>query len=68
MNQAIIRSRNCPPIDIEHLKYIPDTIVSGGARGVDTYAREFAMRMNHEVKLRELLKPISNEDEFSQDS
>lgn len=29
---AIIESRNCPPIDIEqYLKYIPDTIVSGGA-------------------------------------
>ena len=43
MKLAIIGSRNCPPIDIEaHLKYIPDTIISGGAKGADTYAREFA--------------------------
>jgi len=43
MTLAIIGSRNCPPIDIlAQLKSIPDTIVSGGARGVDTYAREFA--------------------------
>lgn len=34
MKLAIIGSRTCPPIDIaSHLKYIPDTIVSGGARG-----------------------------------
>ena len=47
MKLAIIGSRNCPPIDIEaHLKYIPDTIVSGGAKGADTYAREFAHKHN----------------------
>ena len=47
MKLAIIGSRNCPPIDIEaHLKYIPDTIVSGGAKGADTYAREFAPKHN----------------------
>lgn len=47
MKLAIIGSRTCPPIDIEaHLKYIPDTIVSGGARGADTYAREFAQKHN----------------------
>ena len=45
MKLAIIGSRTCPEIDIEeHLKYIPDTIVSGGARGADTYAREFAKK------------------------
>ena len=45
MKLAITRSRNCPEINIEeHLMYIPDTIVSGGARGVDTYAREFAKK------------------------
>lgn len=39
---AIIGSRTCPPIDIEqYLKYIPDTIVSGGAKGSDTYDGEF---------------------------
>ena len=54
MKLAIIGSRTCPPIDIEqHLKYIPDTIVSGGAKGVDTYAKEFAEK--HNLKLMEFL-------------
>lgn len=45
MKLAIIGSRTCPPIDIEsHLKNIPDTIISGGAIGADTYAREFARK------------------------
>lgn len=45
MKLAIIGSRTCPPIDIEqHLRKIPDTIVSGGAVGADTYAREFAKK------------------------
>ena len=45
MKLAIIGSRTCPPVDIEtYLKYIPDTIVSGGAKGADTYAREFAKK------------------------
>ena len=40
---AIIGSRVCPPIDISsYLSFTPDTIVSGGAMGVDTYAREYA--------------------------
>ena len=43
-----------PPIDIaSHLKYIPDTIVSGGAIGADTYAKEFAIK--HNLKLIEFL-------------
>lgn len=34
-------------MDIEaQLKYIPDTIVSGGAKGADSYAREFAKKHN----------------------
>ena len=42
---SIIGSRTCPPIDIgSYLKYIPDVIVSGGAKGADTYAREFAKK------------------------
>ena len=45
MKLAIIGSRTCPPIDIEALlQYIPDTIVSGGAKGADTYARELAQK------------------------
>ena len=34
MKLVIIGSRTCP-IE-QYLKYIPDTIVSGGAKGVDT--------------------------------
>ena len=50
MKLAIIGSRNCPQINIEeHLKFIPDTIVSGGAKGADTYAMDFARR--HGLKL-----------------
>lgn len=45
MKLAIIGSRTCPSIEIEkYLKSIPDTIVSGGAIGADTYAREFAKK------------------------
>lgn len=45
MKLAIIGSRMCPAVDIEaQLKSIPDTIVSGGAVGADTYAREFARK------------------------
>ena len=54
MRLAIIGSRNCPPVNIESLlKYIPDTIVSGGAKGADTYAREFATK--HKLRLLEYL-------------
>lgn len=54
MKLAVIGSRTCPPIDIAaHLKYIPDTIVSGGAKGADTYAREFALK--HNLQLIEFL-------------
>ena len=49
MRLAIIGSRDCPPIQIEdYLENMPDVIVSGGARGSDTYAREFALRHNLE--------------------
>ena len=45
MKLAIIGSRTCPVVDLEaQLKSIPDTIVSGGAVGADTYAREFARK------------------------
>ena len=47
MKLAIIGSRNCPRIDIgAYLKNIPETIISGGAKGVDTYAREYAQKHN----------------------
>ena len=42
---AIIGSRTCIPVYIgAYLTFIPDTIVSGGAKGVDTYAREYAKK------------------------
>lgn len=42
---AIIGSRSCPPIDItSFLPFTPDTIVSGGAKGADSYAREYAIK------------------------
>ena len=47
MKLAIIGSRTCPTLDIEaQLKYIPDTIISGDAKGADTLAREFAQKHN----------------------
>ena len=52
MKLAIIGSRTCPRVKIEdYLTAIPDTIVSGGAQGADTYAREFAKR--HGLKMVE---------------
>ena len=45
MPLAIIGSRDCPAVDIEaYLDEMPDAIVSGGAKGADTYAREFAIK------------------------
>ena len=42
---AIVGSRSCPPIDIaNYFPFVPDTIVSGGADGADTYAREYAIK------------------------
>lgn len=47
MRLAIIGSRTCPPIDIaSYLPFVPKMIVSGGAKGADTYAREYAMKNN----------------------
>ena len=42
MKLVIIESRTCPYLDIaEILKEVPDTIVSGEAKGADSYAKEF---------------------------
>ena len=54
MKLAIIGSRNITNIDIE--KYIPvgvTEIVSGGAKGVDSIAREYAVC--HSIKMTEFL-------------
>lgn len=54
MKLAIVGSRICPPIDIaSHLPFVPEVIISGGATGVDTYARQFALE-NH-IQLIEFL-------------
>lgn len=54
MKLAIIGSRDCPPIDIKsHLKSLPTAVISGGARGVDTYARQFSIENN--IPLTEFL-------------
>ena len=47
MKLAIVGCRNCPPIDIaSHLSEIPEVIISGGAKGADTLARNFALQNN----------------------
>lgn len=44
---AIVGSRDCPPIDITpHLPFIPCIIVSGGAKGADTFAKKYAIKNN----------------------
>ena len=54
MKLAIVGSRNLENIDIE--TYLPQgvcEIVSGGARGIDTIAREYAQR--HGIPITEFL-------------
>lgn len=47
MRLAIIGSRTYPPVDIaSYLPFVPDIIVSGGAKRADTYAREYATKNN----------------------
>ena len=54
MHLAIIGSRDCPAVDIgKYLDEMPDAIVSGGAKGADTCAREFAIKKG--IKMIEFL-------------
>lgn len=47
MRLAIIGSRECTSFDIaSHITIKPDIIVSGGATGVDTLAKEYAIKNN----------------------
>ena len=58
MKLAIIGSRNITNIDIE--KYLPEgvtEIVSGGAKGVDTLAKEYANK--HNIKYTEFIPNYS---------
>ncbi|MBD5386352.1 DUF2493 domain-containing protein [bacterium] len=44
MRLAIIGSRTCPLVYIDsYLPFVPDIIVSGGAKRADTYAQEYAV-------------------------
>lgn len=58
MKIAIIGSRDLQVTDLE--RYLPENtteIVSGGARGIDTCAREYALA--HDLKLTEFLPDYS---------
>ena len=47
MKLAIVGSRKCPVIDIaSYIEFLPDMIISGGAIGVDTLARQLAEQNN----------------------
>lgn len=61
MKLAIKGSRLSPTIDIEqYLKYIHDTIVSCGAKGAGTYAREFAKKKGQYESIILYQKTIKN--------
>lgn len=44
MKIAIIGSRTCPEVNIaSYIEINPEAIISGGAKGADTYARKYAI-------------------------
>ena len=52
MKLAIIGSRNAGAVDIAaHIQEQPTEVVSGGARGVDTYAARYAAENNIPLKV-----------------
>ena len=53
MKIAIVGSRGIDNVDVAKYVSPNDEIVSGGARGIDTCAREFAQK--HRIKLTEFL-------------
>lgn len=54
MKLAIVGSRCLNNVDIEtYIQEVPTEIISGGAKGVDTLASEYAIRNN--IKLTEFL-------------
>lgn len=54
MRLAIVGSRNCGSINIsEHIAEMPECIISGGAKGVDTLAAQYARE--HGIELVEYL-------------
>lgn len=47
MRLAIVGSRDCPPINFEaYLPFRPRLIISGGARGADSFAKRYAFDNN----------------------
>ena len=63
MKVAVIGSRGLSVSDLG--RYLPENtteIVSGGAKGVDTSAREYAL--SHGIKLTEFLQERSAETEY----
>ena len=50
MKLAIIGSRSIEKLDLEnYIKEKPDVIISGGAKGIDTIAEEWALKNNIEI-------------------
>lgn len=59
MKLSIIGSRTCPPVDIMlYLKHLPTAIISGGARGADTYARDFKILIDFNIIFLAITKII----------
>ena len=51
MKVAIVGSRNIKPFDLRKYLTMPITeIVSGGAKGVDSYAEEYALKNGIKIK------------------
>lgn len=58
MKVAVVGSRNLKVDDLQ--RYLPDTtteIVSGGAKGIDTYAKNYAI--NNNIVIKEFLPEYS---------
>ena len=50
MKLAIIGSRSIVKLDLDdYIKEIPDTVISGGAKGIDTIAWEWALKKNIDI-------------------
>ena len=48
MKLAIVGSRNCPTINIaSFIPFVTDAIVSGGAIGADSYAKDYRSLINN---------------------
>jgi hypothetical protein len=60
MKLAIIGSRSIESLDLDkYIKEKPDTVISGGAKGIDTIAWEWAIKNNIEIIVH---RPDYNKD------